>query len=214
MVSIPPQTSSGLGGQAIARIVGFTCLFGFLADMVALTFPLGAGAAWRVGLLQQMGDRSIVLLFGLALIIFSFWDSPQLRKPFSYVSLGVGVLFLLTCILVIRDSLTLQSLAVDRISQEAQQLQTQVEESKTNPEITANATPEDFAQALAAIESQANTLTQNAKTTLTKTSLASTSNFVVMGIGLLGLGRVGIGGVGGAAPRGSVGSRKQRRVNS
>ncbi|HIK44778.1 MAG TPA: hypothetical protein IGR64_07785 [Leptolyngbyaceae cyanobacterium M65_K2018_010] len=214
MVSIPSQTSSGWGAQIIARIVGFTCLFGFLADMVALTLPLGAGAAWRVGLLQQLGDRSIVLLFGLALIILSFWDSPQLRKPFAYISLATGVLFLLLCILVIRDSLALQSQAVDRISQEAQQLQTQVEQSKTNPEITANATPEDFAQALTAIESQADTLKQNAKTTLTKTSLAGTSNFVVMGIGLLSLGRVGLGGVGGMAPRVSGGSRKQRRVSS
>lgn len=212
MVSMPTQTSAGLAGQMIARIVGFTCLFGFLADMIALTFPLGAGAAWRVGLLQQMGDRSIVLLFGLALVIFSFWEIPQLRKPFSYLSLAVGVIFLLTCILVIRDGLVLQSRAVEQINQEAQTLQTQVEEGRSNPEISANVSPEEFSQALATIETQAETLTQNAKTTLTKTSLASTSNFVVMGIGLLGLGRVGIGGAGGSSVR-SVPSRKQRRVN-
>ncbi|PSR19096.1 hypothetical protein C8255_04090 [filamentous cyanobacterium CCP3] len=211
MVSIPTQT--GLGGQAIARIVGFTCMFGFLADMIALTFPLGAGAAWRASLLQQMGDRSIVLLIGLALLIYGFWENSGLRKPFSYAALAVGVAFLLSSILVIRDGLVLQSQAIDRIGQEATELQTQVEQGRNNPEITANATPEDFAQALQAIDTQAATLKQNAKTNLTKASIASTSNLVVMGIGLLGLGRVGIGGAGGSA-MGDSKSRKQRRVNA
>lgn len=213
MVSIPTQTPTGLGGQAIARIVGFTCLFGFLADMVALTFPFGAGAAWRASLLQQMGDRSIVLLIGLALLIYGFWENTRLRKPFSYAALAVGVAFLLSSILVIRDGLVLQSQAIDTIGQQATELQTQVEQGRSNPEITANATPEDFAQALQAIDTQAETLKQNAKTNLTKASIASTSNLVVMGIGLLGLGRVGIGGAGGSAPSGSK-SRKQRRVNA
>ncbi len=213
MVSIPTQTPTGLGGQAIARIVGFTCLFGFLADMVALTFPFGAGAAWRASLLQQMGDRSIVLLIGLALLIYGFWENTRLRKPFAYAALAVGVAFLLSSILVIRDGLVLQSQAIDTIGQQATELQTQVEQGRTNPEITANATPEDFAQALQAIDTQAETLKQNAKTNLTKASIASTSNLVVMGIGLLGLGRVGIGGAGGSA-MGNSKSRKQRRVNA
>ena len=73
MASTPTQPSTGFGGQAIARIVGFTCLFGFLADMIVLALPVGAGAAWRANLLQQMGDRSIVLLMGLALLVYGFW---------------------------------------------------------------------------------------------------------------------------------------------
>jgi hypothetical protein len=200
MVSISNQASySATGGQIIARIVGFTCLFGFLADIVALTFPLGNGAAWRVGLLQQVGDRSIVLLFALALILFSYIDQQQLRKPFAYVAMVIGVLFLLSSILVIRDGLVLQSQTVDRIGQQAEELQTRVEESKTNPEITANVSPDDFETALRQIDDQANTLKQNARTSLTKTSLASVSNLVVVGIGLLSLGRFGIGGS--SAPR-------------
>ena len=68
MASISTQPSASFGGQAIARIVGFTCLFGFLVDMIALALPFGAGAAWRATLLQQMGDRSIVLLIGIGLL--------------------------------------------------------------------------------------------------------------------------------------------------
>ncbi|TVP66103.1 MAG: hypothetical protein EA342_12790 [Leptolyngbya sp. LCM1.Bin17] len=212
MVSNSTQPPSGLGGQAIARIVGFTCLFGFLADMIALALPFGAGAAWRANLLQQMGDRSIVLLIGLALLVYGFWQNSRLRKPFSYAALGVGVLFLLSSILVIRDGLTLQSQTVEQINEQATQLQTQIEAGRTNPEITANTTPEDFAQALQALDTQAETLRQNAKTSLTRASLASVSNLVVIGIGLLSLGRVGIGGAT-PGPSGHK-SRKQRRVNA
>jgi hypothetical protein len=117
---------------------------------------------------------------------------------------------LLSSILVIRDGLTLQSQTIERIGQEATQLQTQVEQSRTNPDITA--TPDEFAQALQTIEAQAETLKQNATTSLTKASIASVSNLVVMGIGLLGLGRVGIGGASSSALGGSK-SRKQRRAN-
>ena len=212
MANMPTQPSTGFGGQAIARIVGFTCLFGFLADMIALALPFGAGAAWRATLLQQMGDRSIVLLIGLALLVYGFWQNASLRKPFSYAALGVGVLFLLSSILVIRDGLTLQTQTVEQINQQATQLQTQIEEGRNNPEITANATPDDFAQALQALDSEAATLKQNARTSLTRASLASVSNLVVIGIGLLSLGRVGIGGAT-AGPSGHK-SRKQRRVNA
>lgn len=208
MVSIPHQSSYSVSsGQAIARIVGFTCLFGFLADMIALTFPLGSGAAWRVGVLQQAGDRGIVLLFALALILFSFLDQQQMRKPFAYAAMVIGILFLLSSILVIRDGLNLQTQAIDRIGQQAQELQAQVEQSKSDPEITANVSPDEFEAALQQINAQAETLKQNAKSSLTKTSISSISNLVVVGVGLLSLGRFGIGG--GSAPRQAV--RKSRR---
>jgi hypothetical protein len=190
MVSFPSQvSSSSFGGQALCRIVGLACIVGFIVDMTVLALPPGAGAAWRVGLLQQMGDRSIILLFGLALLAYSVWEIPSIRKIFSYISLSAGVLFLLFCILVIRDSLALQTQTVANIGQQATDLQTQIEESRTSPE-AASVTPEQFEQATQQINAQAETLKQNAKTTITRTSIASTSNFAVVGIGLISLGRV------------------------
>lgn len=203
-----PLSSSSFSGQSIARIVGFTCIFGFIVDMTALTFPLGSGTAWRVGLLQQMGDRSIVLLIGIALLIYSVWDNPGLRKLLGYIALGVGTLFLLLCLLVVRDSLSLQSQAVNNIGNQATQLQTQVEQSRSNPEITANATPDDFNEALRQIDIQAETLKQNAKTTITKSGVASTSNFAVVGIALLSLGRLSMGSKGKAPSRSTKKMRK------
>ncbi len=203
-----PLSSSLFSGQAIARVVGLTCIFGFIADMVALTFPLGAGTAWRVGLLQQMGDRSIVLLIGIALLLYSAWESQSLRKTMSYLCLGAGGLFLLICLFVIRESFSLHSQTVSTIGSQASQLQTRVEESRSNPDIAANAAPEDFTQALQAIETQAESLKQNARTSITKVGLASASNFAVVGVGLLSLGRMALGPVGRAGGRSAKTTRK------
>ncbi|MGF1569840.1 MAG: HpsJ family protein [Nodosilinea sp.] len=213
MTNIPTPRSTYLpSGLLIARIVGFTCLAGFVVDMLALVLPPGAGAGWRVSLLQQMADRSIVLMLALALLLYGFWDILGLRKLVAYCSLGIGVAFLMVCILVIRDGLTLQSQAVDRIGQQAQELQTQIEQSKTNPDIFSRTPAEEFAQAAQAVDNQADVLKQQAKASLTKASIASTSSFVVMGIGLISLGRVGLGGTTGlVSPSGSKKARKAQR---
>ncbi|MBD2260589.1 HpsJ family protein [Pseudanabaena sp. FACHB-2040] len=205
MVSISNQiSSSSFGSQVLCRIVGLACIVGFLVDMTVLALPPSAGAAWRVGILQQMGDRSIILLFGIALIAYSVWEISQIRKILSYAALSIGVLFLLFCILVIRDSLMLQSQTLENIGQQAAELQTQVEESRTNPD-AASVTNEQFEQATQQINAQAETLKQNAKTTITRASIASTSNFVVVGIGLISLGRASM------TSSGTAGRPRQRR---
>lgn len=203
-----PLSSPSLIGRSLARIVGLTCIFGFIVDMTALTFPLGSGTAWRVGLLQQMGDRSIVLLIGVALLLYSVWENQSLRKTLGLVLMGLGGLFLLICLFVVRESFSLHSQAVANIGNQVTQLETQVEASRSNPEIAASATEDDFSNALRAIETQAGTLRQNAKTTITRSGIASTSNFAVVGIGLLSLGRMGRGSTGRAAGRSSKKMRK------
>ncbi|MGG6238253.1 HpsJ-like protein, cyanoexosortase C-associated [Nodosilinea sp. AN01ver1] len=200
-------SSSFVDGQGIARIVGMTCIVGFVVDMTALVFPLGAGTAWRVGLLLQMGDRSIVLLIGIALLIYSAWESQGLRKLLAYLSLGLGAFFLLMGMLVVRDSFALYSQTIANIGNQVSQLETQVEASRSNPEITANATEDDFTNAVRAIETQAETLRQNAKTSITRSGVASTSNFAVVGISLLSLGRLSAGAKG----RGGMRSTKKMR---
>ncbi|MFZ4641184.1 MAG: HpsJ family protein [Nodosilinea sp.] len=179
-------------GQAIARIVGLICIVGFLADVLGIVLPMGGGALWRFGVLQQVGDRSIVLVFGVALLIYGCWDTTMRRKSLSYLGLGLGVAYLLTCVLVISDGLKVQAQTINQISQRAQQLQTQVEQSRSNPEIQAKATPKDFENALKSIESQAFTMTENAKNGAVKKSITIASNFLIMGVGFLSLGRLGI----------------------
>jgi Na+-transporting methylmalonyl-CoA/oxaloacetate decarboxylase gamma subunit len=200
--------SISLSGQAISRIVGLTCISGFIVDMMALTFPLGSGTAWRVGILQQMGDRSIVLLIGIALLLYSAWENQGLRKNLGAGCMGLGALFLVLCLFIMRESFSLHSQAVNNIGNQASQLQTQVEESRSNPDVAANATPEDFTQALQAIEVQAETLKQNTTTSITRVGLAGASNFAIVGIGLLSLGRMALGPVGRAGGRSAKTTRK------
>jgi hypothetical protein len=155
-----------------------------------------------------MGDRSIVLLIGVGLLIYSAWENQSLRKTLGLVSLGLGSLFLMICLFVVRASFSLHAQAVNNIGSQATQLQTQVEASRSNPQITANATEDDFTNALRAIDTQAETLKQNATTTITRGGVASTSNFAVVGLGLLSLGRLSRGVQGRVAGRSTKKMRK------
>lgn len=192
MTTTSERPFAALSGANICRIVGFTCLAGYLFDMLTLLFPIGSGSIWRVNLLLQVGDRSIILLFGLALIIYGFWADRSWRKWMAYASMSIGVLFILSSILIIRDTLLLRGQAVDNIGRQASELQAQVEQSQSDPEIAAQVSPEDLANASRQIDAQAETLKQNATTTLNKSSISSISNFIIVGIGLIGLGRFGL----------------------
>jgi predicted PurR-regulated permease PerM len=100
---------------------------------------------------------------------------------------------LLTCVLVVSDGFKVQSQAAANIDQRVEQLQTRIEQSRNNPEISAKAKPEDFDNALKSIESQAYTAAENARNSVTKSSIVIASNFLIVGVGLLSLGRFGIG---------------------
>lgn len=206
--TIVQDPSSGSAGQAIARIVGLICVIGFIADILGLILPPGSGATWRFGLLQQVGDRSIVFLFGIALLLYGCWESQLRRKPLSYAALGLGVAYLLTCILVVSDGLKVQNQAAANIDQRVEQLQSRVEQGRNNPEITARTNPEDFDNALKSIEVQASLAAENAKSSVTKSSIVIATNFLIVGLGLLSLGRFGIGGTLRKAPQGRLKTRR------
>ena len=181
------------GSQQLCLIVSLVCLAGFAVDMLAIGMPPSPfDLSWRINFLQQVGDRSIILLFGSALLLYSQLGNRRLTKPLSLMFLGIGIAFILSCILIIRDGLILQDQAVNNINTQAQQLQEQIEQSKGSPELPENVTPEQFAQAAAQVTSQAEQLKQNAQAGITKAGLASTGNLIVVGLGLIGLGRFGL----------------------
>lgn len=193
MVSISTQPGiSSYAAKRICRVVGWTCLVGFLLDMLTIALPPGAGAAWRAGVLQQMGDRSIVLLFGSALVMYSLWESRSQRRRMAYVCLALGVFFQMSCLLVIRDSLVLQQRAVDTISTRAEEIQTQIDQGRSNPELLGDITQEQLEEAARQLNAEADSLLQTARTDITRASIASIGNLVVVGLGLIGLGRVGL----------------------
>lgn len=193
-ISSPTSNASGsYGAKGICQIVGFVCLAGFIVDMLVLGLPPQVGnVQWRIGVVQQMSDRSIILLIGSALLIFGNLDNRRWLKRFSTFCLAVGVIFFLTSLLVIADGLKFQQQAVNNINTQASQLQTQIQNAQTNPTAGENITAEDIKRASQLLSTQANTLRQNAKQTVLKTGVASLGNLILVGLGLVSLGRYGM----------------------
>lgn len=199
---LPNQTSpsankhsdSSSPGKNICLIVGLTCLFGFMVDMLVLSTPLAPfDLQWRVNLLQQVGDRSIILLFAVALLMHALYDQRRLKRPLGYICLGIGVAFILSCVLVIRDSLILQSETLQNISNQERQAQTQLEAARDgNLNLPESVTPEQLQQAAQQLTNQASSLKRNARQGITKAGIASMGNLIAVGLGILGLGRLGI----------------------
>jgi hypothetical protein len=193
MVSVPtPSSLNPYAAKGLCRIVGLTCLAGFLLDMLTIALPPSAGAAWRVGVLQQMGDRSIVLLFGMALVIYSCWEHRPQRKQLAYVCLAIGVFFQICCLLVIRDSLILQERAVETIDIRAEEIQAEIDAGRNNPEVLGDLTLEQLEEIAQQLRIEADSLKQSTRSDITKVSIASIGNLVIVGLGLIGLGRAGM----------------------
>jgi hypothetical protein len=187
-----PNYANPYAARNLCRIVGFTCLAGFLFDLLLLALPPNLGSLeWRVGFMQQIGDRSIILLFGAALTMFGSLDSRQWLKQLAMGCLVVGVVFHLSCILLLRDSMVLQQQAIANISNQAAELQTQLEASENDPAV-AEVSPEERQQVAQLLTTRAETLRQNARTGILKAGLSTVGNLVVIGLGLVSLGRYGM----------------------
>ncbi|NJR70209.1 MAG: hypothetical protein HC771_17410 [Synechococcales cyanobacterium CRU_2_2] len=188
-----PAVASSLSAMALCRLTGIACLAGFVVDTLVLGFPANPGdLAWRASFLQQVGDRSIILLFGMALLMYGFMESRAWRKRFAIVSLAIGIAFQLSCVMVIKDSSALQKQALGRIGDQATQIETRIAEARTNPELAAKLTPEQIESAAKQLSAQAATLEKNAKTGIFRAGLSSVGNLFIVGLSLLALGRYGL----------------------
>lgn len=188
-----PNFLGSYSAKSLCRIVGFTCLAGFVIDMVAIGLPPNPlELQWRISFFQQLSDRSIILLFGAALVLYGNVENRRLIQQIALACLIVGILFHISSILVIRDSTVIRQQAIETISKQATQLQTQIEQSKNNPANATKVTPEQIQQASKRVTTQAQTLQDNARTGVFKAGLSSIGNLVVVGLGFIGLGRFGL----------------------
>ncbi|MGI0490296.1 HpsJ family protein [Alkalinema pantanalense CENA528] len=195
-LSTPNYANSGTGNtnaRGLCRIVGVACLIGFLVDMAVLTFPPAFGElTWRIGFMQQMGDRSIILLFGLALMLYSALDTRTLRRQLAIACLAIGIIFPLSCVLVVRDAITFQNMAVNNISVQLERAQKQLAEIKPGENPQLKVTQEQLQTVAKQLSGNAQVAQQTAKNTSIKTGLSSVGNLLVVGLALLGLGRYGM----------------------
>lgn len=189
--SAAPSIMAG-PGEYILKIVGLVCCVGFLVDITILAFPLSLGnIEWRIGMLQQIGDRSIVLLLGSACLLFSSLNNRKMRKPIALLSLAVGVFFLLSSVVAIRDGSSFNKRAAEAITSQASAVQEQLDKAKADASLAPNVTPEQMQQAERELQLRADAMQKQAKLGTLKQSSSSVGNLLVTGFGLVALGRVG-----------------------
>lgn len=187
-----PNFAGSYNPKGLCQIVGLACLAGFLVDTFVISFPPNLGELqWRVAFMQQISDRSIILLFGLALIMYGMVDFRRWRRRLALFCLIAGVIFNLSCILVIRDGIELQQQALTNISNQATQAQAQIQKAQSNPGAVPNVTPEQLKQLSQVVGNQVTALKENAKATTLKTGVSSVGNLVIVGLALIGLGQYG-----------------------
>lgn len=192
--SVPGKLGDSYNVKNICRVIGLVCVAGFIFDMLVLILPPQFGVEWRIGVIQQFANRSIILLFGLALIIYgSHGNSTSRMRVVAKLSMGLGVLFFLLSLLSVVDSVRLNQRAVSNISTQESQLQTQLREAQDNPEgLPENVNLADLEQVSQQLTARAGTLKKNAQRTVLKTGVSNIGNLVLVGSGLLALGRGGM----------------------
>lgn len=193
MISSFDQTGSTKIAKTFCRIVGIICLIGFAIDLIVLALPPNPMILeWRVGFLQQMSDRSLILPIGTALTLYGYIGRRWLQQ-ISLLSLLGGVLLTLACLLAVRDLSMLQQQSVLTINKQAAQIQTQIQQAQDNPaNLPQNITLEQLTQASQQISGRAEALRQSAKLGGVRTGVASVGNLLIAGLGLIALGRYGV----------------------
>ncbi|MBD2082861.1 HpsJ family protein [Leptolyngbya sp. FACHB-17] len=190
IVSSPLIESSR--AKKLCRIVGCTCLVAFALDFLVIVFPVNvAEAGWRLGTLQQISNRSIVILFGLSLLIYGA-ERRKLLRSISLFCFAIGISFLLFCAVVAQDSLSLQRQALDRISAQSSQISSRIEAIQSDPNAAGKISPQQIEQATQQLTTRTETAKQTANNSIFKTGFLSVGNFAVIGISLLVLGRYGL----------------------
>lgn len=187
------SATSTSSGQSLCIIVGLACLAGFIVDIAILGLPPDPfNIQWRIKLLQQVGDRSIVLLFGLALTMYGVLYKRSIRKQLALICLAIGVMFSVSGILAAHDSLKFQDMTLVRIANQENQVRSQIESVQDNPtDIPPELTPEILDQATQELSVRADSIKKNATTGIIKFGASSISNLIVTGCALIALGRFG-----------------------
>jgi hypothetical protein len=193
-ISVPPTAdNTSLGSRSIALILGMACILVFLAAIATFSIPPDPMALeWRVAFMQQVSARIIILFLGAALILFSLLGRGSLSRYFALTCLVVGLLLPLSCLLVVRDSLKVQSQVFTDIDERADQVQEQLQVAENNPDLPAEITPEQLDAAVLAIDDQAENLRQNTRNDVSKSMVSVAGKLIVFGMGFVGLGRFGI----------------------
>jgi uncharacterized protein (DUF486 family) len=186
------STGSSSVASTLCLIVGLACLAGFAVDAFILLVPPRLGSVeWRVNVVQQLSDRSIVLLFGAALVFYGSLASRSWKRLISLLCLALGVMYILSSVVILRDSNVLHKQVINRIDNQANQIQTQIDQAQTNPGAAPQLTPEVLQEASDRLATQSNQLKENSKQSILKSGISTIGNLLVIGVSFLSLGLLG-----------------------
>ena len=197
MTSIPssPFVSSDPrdAARSVFVVIGLACIFGFAFNILTAAMPPDPMALeWRVGLMQQVSGRAILLFLGVAMVLYGILDQRRLAMRLAMVCLLGGILFLLSGVLVIRDGIVLQNQTLGNIDSQLETLQSEIQAAQSSPDLPDGITPQRLDDELVQIEAQATNFKETARGTTAKSMVAILGSQVVVGLGLLSLGRFGI----------------------
>lgn len=188
--SLPQDTPNA---RLIFLILGLACITGFVLNIVAAAVPPDPMALeWRTSFMQQISGRGILLFLGLAMLTYSLLDWSAILRLVALATLITGLFFVLSGVLVIRDSLVVQEQTLGNIEREVTEIRSQLETAQASPNLPEGVTPAQINQALVQLSAQAEELTQNARSTTTKAMMSVLSTQVVLGVGMLALGRFSV----------------------
>ncbi len=199
-VDTPQQPSPGGSGaysaKNIAKIVGLVCTIGFIFDMLILFLPPQLGnVTWRIGMEQEFANRSIIFLFGIALLTFSSVGIAKAKKRLlllSRFSLVAGIAFFLIGLIAIADAVQLQNQALGNIDTRESEIQQQIRDAERNPEnLREGVNVEDLQRISDELTRQAEERRNRARRAAVKTAVSNVGNLILVGAGLVGIGRSG-----------------------
>ena len=180
--------------KQICLIVSFTCLAGFIIDILVIGLPPNPFAPqWRLNFLQQVSERSLLLFIGVVLLVFSQLEHRiQGLRVLSISCIFLGILFGLSGLLVIEDNLALQRQAEENINTQATELRSRIVQGRDDEKLRQQIAPEAFTEALRSVQTQTESLQQETKTGAMKTLISSAGNLFLVAVGLLGVARIGL----------------------
>jgi len=188
LYTVRPGNIKSYRPQATCLIIGITSLTIFLLNIVASALtPELYSIQWRVSFLEQVGNRSIALLFGFGLVFYGLSEQFSLRKKLAFVCLMSGILFQMGGLLIIHDTQALQAQALQNITRQTSQVKQQIQSGQSEVP-----TVEAADRAVQQLEIQERELQQRAKTEIMRAGVVSLGNLVIPGIGLMGLGWLGL----------------------
>lgn len=123
-------------------IVGVIMILSSLLDFIVLSIPFNIGSrAWQIGLATQIVDRGIIPMVGMALLVTGYWVSSNsglqdnstssiildLRFWALLLASLLGLIYLLIFPLHLNNTRIARTEAIERIDQQANQAETQLE---------------------------------------------------------------------------------------